>query len=95
MHTTPVTRRWRWARAVTSGSKDPKSTTLRGRKLRSGYGAASVRVCQPSAAAGLRPLPTRQVVTKAGPHPTAELVTVTARPEPCWFSPAVALTYPI
>jgi hypothetical protein len=40
-------------------------------------------------------LPTRLVVTEDGPHPSPELVTVAAPPEPGSFSPAVPSACPI
>jgi hypothetical protein len=39
-------------------------------------------------------LPTRLVVTEDEPHPSPELVTVAAPPEPGWFSPAMPSACP-
>jgi hypothetical protein len=48
----------------------------------------------PTAAVGLRPLPTRRVVIAEGPHPPAELVTIAATLERGWSSPAVPSACP-
>jgi Protein of unknown function (DUF3592) len=66
-----------------------------GRRRRAEELALNPSSLPPRAAVGLRPLPTRQVVTREGlTYPTRELVTVAAKPEPTSSSPAVPLRAP-
>jgi hypothetical protein len=84
------------ARAVTMGRKEPHRSP---HPQRPGpppleHGRPGFEPLTPTAAVGLRPLPTRQVVIADGPHPPVELMTTAATLERGWSSPAVPSACP-